>query len=386
MSELNPVPWLQNSGANNSAQLMRMGVGGLVGGLTSGITPRGGVVPSLGGALEVTAGSGLSVDVDSGTVYVPGTSSGTQGVYVCTSDATVNLSLDAADGSNDRIDLIVARIKDSFYDAGPDDEWALEVVTGTPAGTPSAPTPTFDSFETLAEVLIPATATSPGTITDTRRYVVATGGILIVADEDELPSTGLYDGFMAFIQSLDLTVFHSGGTWTPISDTVKLDHVEPSGSVGTGAIVSIPSFLRGRFTSYTLEIDGHVSVSEEPLVVRLNGDSGSNYRVNAYATDQNLTTVATFGSSSTAFPRMGYLGEFGGYHRIHFRPRSTGSTGLMQWTAQGWGNEGGSGNHITASGGRWNGTVQAVENFTVRTTDTGHTWGSNVAITLWGHL
>lgn len=197
MPELNPAPWLQNSGATNTAQLMRLGVGSLGAGRTgSGLNPRGGVHPNLGGSLAVTAGAGLSVDVASGVIFLPGTSDTVaQGCYVCANTSTVNRALQAADGSNDRIDLVVARIRDSFYDAGPDEDWIVDVVTGTPAGTPVPPTPTFENFQALAEVSVPALATSPGTITDRRLFAAAVGGIVPVQDSGGLPANphvGMY--------------------------------------------------------------------------------------------------------------------------------------------------------------------------------------------------
>ena len=112
--------------------------------------------------------SGMSVNVATGEVWVPGTSSSTQGGYYGRVSSTTNLSVAAANPSNPRIDLVVAVVTDSAY-SGATNTFAVAVVTGTPASSPSPPAvPT--SAITLAQVAVPAAVTSitSGDITDER--------------------------------------------------------------------------------------------------------------------------------------------------------------------------------------------------------------------------
>ena len=116
--------------------------------------------------LEVTeqATPALGVTVAAGRAIVAGDESSTQGVYYVSNTADVDVALATADATNDRIDLIVARVKDSFYSGG-DDEWDLEAVTGTPAGAPVAPAAPANSY-VLSEVEVPADPGGNPAITD----------------------------------------------------------------------------------------------------------------------------------------------------------------------------------------------------------------------------
>jgi hypothetical protein len=123
----------------------------------------------------------MTVNVASGVVFVPGTEVAAQGVYFCENDATVNLSIATAPGTGlNRIDLVVARVQDSFYSGGTN-AWSLFVVTGTAAASPSAPTPPSNAV-ILAQIFVGANVTSitTGNITDTRYpYAAALGGISV---------------------------------------------------------------------------------------------------------------------------------------------------------------------------------------------------------------
>lgn len=115
--------------------------------------PRDGVIDGIGSNLAVSAlaSPNMSVNVASGAA-----ASGSYWVY---SSAVENLSINNADASNPRIDLVVVRFRltgDSYRDA------ILAVVPGTPAASPTAPTVTrsTDIYElALATVAVAANAT-----------------------------------------------------------------------------------------------------------------------------------------------------------------------------------------------------------------------------------
>lgn len=121
-------------------------------------------------------GANMSVDVAAGAAWVRGDTSTVQPTYRVRSDDVANLAVAAANPSQPRIDLVVAEVRDSTF-AGVDDDWRLRVITGTPAGSPSAPSLPVSCLP-LAEVLVDAAATSivDGKITDRRRFAVVGGG------------------------------------------------------------------------------------------------------------------------------------------------------------------------------------------------------------------
>ena len=114
-----------------------------------------------GTALEVSAGTGLAVDVEAGEAMVRG--------HYYTSDATVALALATADPTNPRIDTVVLRLDPTANSI------VLAVKTGTPAGSPVAPalvqTDAGIFEQPLGDALVPATSGVPTTITDRREFM-----------------------------------------------------------------------------------------------------------------------------------------------------------------------------------------------------------------------
>jgi hypothetical protein len=178
MAVINPPQFLQNAGNVHTAAEIRTAFGSLLG-LASGagsLVPAGGINPVLGNQLQVTqTGSpSMGVIVKSGVAWVPGTQSGTQGVYGVTNDADSTLTVTAADPTNPRIDIVVFTVRDTQYSGAIDDS-LLQVVAGTPAGSPVAPATPANSLK-LANIAVGAGVTSIVTanITDFRIWL---GGV-----------------------------------------------------------------------------------------------------------------------------------------------------------------------------------------------------------------
>lgn len=123
------------------------------------------------GHLKVTEKSGtpnMSVDVAAGAAFIAGTQASDQGCYFAENDASVNVVIAAADGSNPRDDLIVARVRDAAY-SGSDNDLQITVVQGTAAASPSDPSVPEDCI-VLARVRVGTGVTSitNANITDLR--------------------------------------------------------------------------------------------------------------------------------------------------------------------------------------------------------------------------
>jgi hypothetical protein len=116
------------------------------------------------------AGTNMSVDVDFGTAVIQGNSPAGSRYYMIRNDsAPTNVTLDAAPGSNSRIDLIVATVRDAAVGGGANNDWVLQAVTGTAGASPTPPAVPNNSIE-LARVTV-ASGTSAITnamITDRR--------------------------------------------------------------------------------------------------------------------------------------------------------------------------------------------------------------------------
>lgn len=127
----------------------------------------------LPGTLGATSGFGTNVNAQTSYGLPSGLTS--QGSYCAYQDATVNLAISTADPANPRIDLIVASIQDAQY-AGTNNTPVLQVITGTPNPSPSAPSAPASTV-VLAQVAVAANATSitSGNITDKRPFYTPRG-------------------------------------------------------------------------------------------------------------------------------------------------------------------------------------------------------------------
>lgn len=156
-----PPSWLQNG--SHPAENDRL--------TTQALWATTGIINSS--SLAVTANSpvGMSVRVASGWAAIVGTTQANMGTYVAYNDAQVTLTITTADATNPRIDLVCMTVNDSYY-SGSTNNVTLQVVAGTPAGSPVAPTLPDNSIS-LATVAVAAGALSitSGNITDTRVLV-----------------------------------------------------------------------------------------------------------------------------------------------------------------------------------------------------------------------
>lgn len=176
------------SADEHGAQLFRLAAQTLLGG-------AGVLSPFDLLVLQHGAGN-MSVDVDPGMLWIPGslgsvvgmdtnyqaqTAYGaaqtftSQGSYAAYQDGTVTLTIAAASPSNPRIDLICASVEDAEY-SGSSNTPILSVVTGTAAASPVAPTPP-DSAVVLAQIAVATSTTAIVTanITDVRPFTVVAG-------------------------------------------------------------------------------------------------------------------------------------------------------------------------------------------------------------------
>jgi hypothetical protein len=156
-----PPSWLQNG--SHPAENDRL--------TTQALWATTGIINAA--SLEVTQNSpaGMSVRVALGWAAIVGTTQANMGTYVGYNDATVVLGVTTADPTNPRIDRVCMTVNDAYY-TGASNNVVLQVVAGTPAGSPVAPATPANSIS-LATVAVAAGATALTTanITDTRVLV-----------------------------------------------------------------------------------------------------------------------------------------------------------------------------------------------------------------------
>jgi hypothetical protein len=161
MTVRTPPSWLQNG--SHPAENDRL--------TTQALWATTGIIKS--DSLQVTQNTpaGLSVVVGSGWAAIVGTVQSNMGTYVAYNDASVVLSLNTANPTNPRIDLICVTVNDAYY-TGSLDNVVIQAIAGTPASSPVAPSLPANSIS-LATVAVGAgaTAITNANITDTRVMV-----------------------------------------------------------------------------------------------------------------------------------------------------------------------------------------------------------------------
>jgi len=165
MTEQNPAIFIQ--AGTHPAEDVRRAFDVFIGPGNEGIVAAGDL------SVTETGTPAMSVDVAGGRAIIQGTEGTYQGPYIVENRGSATVTVTAADVSNPRIDLVVAKIEDQAY-SGAVNAWALAVLAGTPAASPVAPSMPANSIllATVAVAAAAATITNAN-ITDGRTVAPA---------------------------------------------------------------------------------------------------------------------------------------------------------------------------------------------------------------------
>jgi hypothetical protein len=200
---------------------------------------RSGVLPgSEGGQYRVTglwlggtAGT-MSATVGVGRAVIQSTIA--RGAYPVAVTEPIPLTFADGDPQYGRIDLVVLRIYDHDHDGNGRYEAAVEIVPGTPAAQPVAPTAPDASLVLFTVAVGAGRSAGNGGIdwdnarVDLRPTTVAVGGILPTRSDDTAP--GGYPGHYRDIN--DTLQRWNGSAWVPYPKGVG--GIAPAGAVTTG--------------------------------------------------------------------------------------------------------------------------------------------------------
>lgn len=250
MAIVNPPGWIQALSTHTAAQLRSYITSLQAGnaGTATALIARGGVHTSLGQELVVTqAGSpNMTVLVESGMASIPGQQAGTQGNYIVMNDAQVTLSIAAAHASLARFDIVVINIRDAFY-SGANNDVQLQVITGTPASSPVAPTPPDNSI-TLAQITVGAGVSSitNANIADSRHFMAAAGGVISSRNEASRPTSAeIAEGQLAYSRDNDKLWLWDGTNYNQIHPGfTKISESILGSASASVTFSSIPSTFR----------------------------------------------------------------------------------------------------------------------------------------------
>ncbi|MFE5673835.1 hypothetical protein ACFQ7B_00405 [Streptomyces erythrochromogenes] len=198
------------------------------------LTTRDGVIAG-GAGLAATGISAMQVQISTGRAVVQGTS--VQGSYPVTVTAPVTLTVPDGHAQHPRIDVVILRVYDTLYETTQQDAVQLEIISGTPAASPTAPSTPSAGLK-LWEIAVPA-GTSAGTggiswataLTDRRRYTSAYGGI--IPRGYSLSFSGYYAG--QYRDNGTELERWSGSAWEPVVKPIKWNPLPlPAGLTSPG--------------------------------------------------------------------------------------------------------------------------------------------------------
>jgi hypothetical protein len=278
----------------------RLTVGSLIA-PAGAVTRRQGLFPTaLDDGCTLTAVSAMVAAIGPFAAVVQGTTSATQGTYIVTSDAAVNITFDAGEAAVDRTDRVILRIRDNTFDGSGSQTATVEILKGQSSG---AATTLPDSSLLLWEVEVPAGA-SAGTgginfstqSVDVRTFTAAAGGAIPVYGSVEL-------GALADLPAGQVVVEYDVGRLYTTNDLGVLS-MHGSGFVSAVADIATaaPNALSGQIFGVS---------STESIALKRSTD---------VATIDTTWTVepSTFIDAATTAPTKG-----------------AGSTWLYQWMRQG---------------------------------------------------
>jgi hypothetical protein len=260
MAEVQPCYVLHNAGSVHTGETDRMHLSALIAGarIATSLIGRGGVNPIHGGGLKVTAQGtpSLILDIASGVAFVPGTEGSKQGIYCCVNDATDTVTMDTAHGTLPRIDLVVATVRDSVY-SGALNDWLIQKVTGTAAGSPVPPATPANSIILATVNRSAADDTIANTdIVDSRAFIAAAGGVIACTSttrpgittvaagqpiwETDTSRFAISNGaayidpaMISNFSTTNVQIFTSGGSWTKPTNAKRV-RVQCQGGGGAG--------------------------------------------------------------------------------------------------------------------------------------------------------
>lgn len=250
-----PPSWLQNG--SHPAENDRLSM--------QAIYASSGIIATSSLQVTQAASPAMAVQIATGWGAIVGDYTTNMGAYQFYNDAATQLTVTTANPSNPRIDKVVVTIQDAYY-TGSSNTVTFQVIAGTPAGSPVAPSTPQNSLS-LATIAVAAGATSitNANITDTRVNVTTNlpvgdltevqggTGITVTSGTGPIPSVALTTPVAVANGGTGITSFGTGVAaflGTPSSANLATALTDETGS-GT-AVFSISPTLTGTVTLGTV--------------------------------------------------------------------------------------------------------------------------------------
>ena len=254
----------------------------------------------------------MSVDIATGRCLIKGDEDTYQGSYFCDNRGTSNIAIAAADPDDPRIDIIVAKVEDSEY-SGATDAWSIVAVTGTPAGSPSAPSAPSNSIP-IATVAVAALASSivDANITDDTVLIVSAGSLdtrLTTAEASIVTNAGNISTNSTNITTVtnDTAAVSRSGTTTTITDTTLVD-VNATTITLDATTINLDGATLTNIFGATIELDASTKVDLQADQIDMGSGAATSCEIDIHSPTTALrmgyggtTNAIGYNSSNEAF-------------------------------------------------------------------------------------
>lgn len=220
---------------------------------TSELGTRDGVIAG-GDPFAATGAGAMTLQIGVGRSIVQGTVS--QGAYPVAVTAPETLTFGDGHAQFARIDSVILHVYDGLYDASGQTLAAVEILSGEPSATPTAPLLPSGSLR-LWDVTVPAGVSAgtggidwPSALADRRRYTAAYGGIIPRA---ALSDAGAYDGQYADVDGTLYRWSAAETAWNLYRPPTETTETRTSGLTAASgwAVTSYYARRRGGVVSFT---------------------------------------------------------------------------------------------------------------------------------------
>ncbi len=269
---------------------------------------REGVRPHSTAAVTVS-GTTYTVNESLLTVYPRETS--TSAPYRVAVESTSG-SLNAADGSNPRIDALDVQVQDDDEDGSGQRRARVVYTAGAPASSPSAPAALDNAFR-LATITVPAGGSPVPSVTTEGQFSHGPG-VLPVRVTAERPAAGLFEGMYIDQRDTDLLYRWTGSAWAPVASKIAYDYVTllTGDTAVTDWTTYTPTVSGGGSATFSTRTGSYIRTAPKTIefvayfVVAIAGSGTDSVQVTT-PTSINRTTRWAFSMHADSIPGAGTL-------------------------------------------------------------------------------